>query len=238
MSIPALKAELDPLTGEIIETEELRVEGLRQLREAVKAKPFPLVRDDAQFLLPFLRARKYEIPRCLTVLKTFCAWWYGSAGIVEGLCAEKVRETYELGFMSMLWSPIADKCVVDEMGNSVTLLDVAKMDYGKIAPDDQARLSLYLLLPLFEDEKLSRHGITILETFDGFSMIKAATMAKKQASEEGKKMMAMGLDTFPMRIRREFPLILVQRMVVVERIIVASHHFIHTVCFHFPQASL
>ena len=76
------------------------------------------------------------------------------------------------------------------------------MDYAKVAPDDQARLSLYLLLPLFEDESMSRHGLTILESFENFSIAKAAFVAKKQSSAEGQKMMAMGLDTFPMRIRR------------------------------------
>lgn len=199
----ALKAELDPVTGEILETEELRKEGLAQLRAAVSAKPFPLVREDDQFLLPFLRSRKYEIPRCYTVLKTFCAFWYGSPGIVEGLCAEKVRETYELGFLSMLWDPVDEsERVKDDMGNSISLLEISKMDYTRVAPDDQARLSLYLLLPLFEDESMSRKGLTILESFDGFSITKAAFVAKKQSSAEGQKMMAMGLDTFPMRIRR------------------------------------
>ena len=198
-------ATLHPVTGEVIETEALRTEGLAQLRAAIAAAPFKLVRDDNQFLLPFLRARKYEIPRCLKVLKTFCAFWYSSPGVVEGLCGEKVRETYELGFLQMLWSPDNEsERVVDDMGNSVTLFNVAAMDYTKVAPDDQARLSLYLLLPLFEDESMSRHGLTICETFEGFSMQKAAFMAKKQSSEEGKKMTAIGLDTFPMRIRRIF----------------------------------
>jgi hypothetical protein len=97
-SAPALKCELDPTTGEIIEDEALRAEGLAQLRRAIAAaqakdKSFVLVREDAQFLLPFLRARKYEVPRALVCLKSFCAYWYGSPGVVEGLCGERVRAT-------------------------------------------------------------------------------------------------------------------------------------------------
>ena len=64
MALPSpLKAELDEFTGEVLESEALRAEGLLQLRVALAAarskdkKSPPLVRDDDAFLLAFLRAR-------------------------------------------------------------------------------------------------------------------------------------------------------------------------------------
>jgi hypothetical protein len=205
-----LKAALDERTGEVLETEELRAEGLRQLRVAIashasKTPSFKLVRDDAQFLLPFLRSRKYEVPRALKVLVEFCKFWYGSPGIVNGLCAERVRATYETGYMSFLWHPAdASQCATDDLGNFVSLLEIAKLDYSKVNSEDMARLSLYILLPMFEDERMSRTGLTILESFENFSVVGALTVAKKTADPDHQKMMAIGLDTFPMRIRRIF----------------------------------
>ena len=203
MAAPApLKAALDERTGEIVEDEALRAEGLKQLRAAVAAHAakhpkFQLVRDDNQFLLPFLRARKYEVDRALKVLISFCEFWFGSPSIVNGLCGAKVRATYELGYMTLLWGPNEEDRVTDDMGNSVSLLEISKLDYSKVNSEDMARLSLYTLLPLFEDERMSRRGLTILESFEGFTMAGALLVSKKAREPDQQKMMAIGLDTFP-----------------------------------------
>ena len=92
-----LKAEVHAVTGEVLESEELRAAGLSQLRAAIaaaQANPktaFQEVRTDDQFLLSFLRARKYEIPRVLLVLRTFSQFWYANPNLVNGLCASVVR---------------------------------------------------------------------------------------------------------------------------------------------------
>jgi len=49
--------------------------------------------------------------------------------------------------MTMLWDPNNAERVKDDMGNNVSLIEISKMDYSKVTPVDQARLSLYLLLP-------------------------------------------------------------------------------------------
>lgn len=90
MALPSpLKAEVHEVTGEVLESEALRVEGLRQLRAAFAAqkKAPKLVRDDDAFLLAFLRARKYEVPRALKVLNTFCSFWSSNAHIIGARAA-------------------------------------------------------------------------------------------------------------------------------------------------------
>lgn len=161
-----LKASLDAVTGEILETPELRAEGLRQLRELIRAeqtkKPFATLREDAdQFLLSFLRSRKYEVPRAFAVYKSFCHFWHTNPHVVEGLCAAKVRATYELGFMQLLPPDVRD-----QHGNHVTLLHMGKLDYSKFTPADLARLTLWLSLAGFEDEHRQLHGVTYLETME------------------------------------------------------------------------
>ena len=68
MALPSpLKAEVHEITGEVLESEALRVEGLRQLRAAFAAqkKAPKLVRDDDAFLLAFL---------CVECAGRDCAW--------------------------------------------------------------------------------------------------------------------------------------------------------------------
>ncbi len=59
------RAQVDPVTGAILETAQLREEGLRDLRAAMAACEQPYPRTDDQFLLAFLRARKYNVEKAL-----------------------------------------------------------------------------------------------------------------------------------------------------------------------------
>lgn len=43
--------------------------------------------DDDQFLLPFLRARKYNVDKAFHVIKNFAKFWYGKKDLINGLCA-------------------------------------------------------------------------------------------------------------------------------------------------------
>lgn len=72
--------EVDEVSGEIRETPEARAEGLRLLRAAMaealeKGKVKEFVRNDDQFLLAFLRARKYKIAAALEVVINFSKFW-------------------------------------------------------------------------------------------------------------------------------------------------------------------
>ena len=84
-----LKAPVDPLTGEILETPELRAEGLAQLRAAIaadqaQAPGWKTVRDDDVFYLAFLRARKFEVLRTLPVVRSFSQFWYANPSLING----------------------------------------------------------------------------------------------------------------------------------------------------------
>ena len=109
MAAPApLKAKVHDVTGEILEDEVLKAAGLAQLRAAIveaqknKDTAFPVVREDDLFLLAFLRARKYEIPRALLVLRTFSRFWHNNPTLINGLSSSVIRRVYELGFMRQL----------------------------------------------------------------------------------------------------------------------------------------
>ena len=72
---PPVACPVDPITGEILESPEIRAQGLLDLRlrmDECKIKDgirYP--REDEQFLLAFLRARKYKIADALHVINNF-----------------------------------------------------------------------------------------------------------------------------------------------------------------------
>lgn len=75
------QAPTDPVTGKVLETDDIRADGLRQLRVLMeqsiregKVAKFP--RTDDRFLLAFLRARKYNVAKAHMVLCNFTAMWY------------------------------------------------------------------------------------------------------------------------------------------------------------------
>jgi hypothetical protein len=194
-----LKAGVDPVTGEVQETPELRTAGLQQLRAAIaadqaKAPGWRSVREDDSFLLAFLRARKFEIPRVLPVVRSFSQFWYANPTLINGLCAEKVRRVYGLGFLRQLDTK-------DAQGNALCLLDISKVDYSQFTDFEQTQLSLYIMLHCFGDEEFQRKGLTIVEDFAGFSVMRMVSVTKKLKEPGQEQLMAFGMDTLPMRIR-------------------------------------
>ena len=100
----------------------------------------------------------------------------------------------QLGFMRMVDSK-------DVHGNTVQLLDMGKMDQSQFTPMDMARIAMLLSLSFFSDDEAQLHGVTYVETLEGFTFAKAMKVAKTTGEEEQKKVLNMGLDTFPIRIR-------------------------------------
>lgn len=101
-----LVAEVHEVTGKILETPELREQGLAAFRALIAAaqakKPFRMVREDDAFLLAFLRARKYECARALPVLQAFSAFWYTNEVLLGGATLATIRPMYELNIVRVL----------------------------------------------------------------------------------------------------------------------------------------
>lgn len=187
------RAQVDPVTGEVLETPELRETSLRDLRQLMKVRSAGpatskserdhtsshnfsstqveldagrvprFVRDDDQFLLAFLRNRKHDPAAALTVITSFSKLWYSHPDIVEGLCAHRVRH-----FQSLHLTQFLDGR--DAQGNAVVALYMGAMAPGIFTPKEQVEFSLYTLAALFDDEAMQLHGVTYVETLAGFSM--------------------------------------------------------------------
>eukprot|EP00158_Paraphelidium_tribonemae_P010279 Partr_v1_DN43430_c0_g1_i1_m13606 putative Tocopherol (Alpha) transfer protein-like len=197
--LPKGDAVVDKVTGAIVETPELRAEGLAQLRAAMKAaiaggtvERYP--REDDRFLLAFLRARKYDVPRAAKLVANFARFWYSHADLIDGLCAEKCRPFLEMKMMKFLPGK-------DVNGNTVAALYMGALDVARYSPREQAAFSVYALANLFEDDDLQTHGATYVETMEGFTLGSAMALGRKMDSKEQKEMMNLATQTFPLRIR-------------------------------------
>ncbi len=193
-------ATVDEVSGVINEDEGIRARGLEEFRAAIDAAraadpKFPaLVRSDDLFLLAFLRARKYEVARALICLKSFCSFWHDNPTLINGLCAASIKRVYNMGFMTVLDGK-------DIYGNNVSLMDIEKVDYSKFTDFEMVQMSLYIsLCTLFGDEEVQRHGLTIVESFAGFSLWRMSMVTKKMREPGQAKVLAFGMDTIPMRI--------------------------------------
>lgn len=190
---------VDPITGKILETPELRENGLKELHALMKecvstGKVARYPREDDRFLVAFLRARKYDVPRALELVNNFAAFWYSKASIIDGLCAARCRRFVELGMMQFLKGR-------DIHGNSVVALYMGALDVSKFSPKDQIAFSIYALAALFDDDELQLHGATYIETMAGFTLSNSMALSKTMDKNEQKEMMALATQTFPMRIR-------------------------------------
>lgn len=188
-------AELDPVTGRILETPELRAHGLAEMRKLITASGKRFPRTDDQFLLAFLRCRKYDIQRSFDVAASFAAWWYKHASLIEGLTVDDARPFINL----KMTQPLRGK---DKQGNRVQALymNVDLMEMAKFQKE-QLKATVLLLAGLFGDEELQLQGLTIVESFKGFSMFRAMRAQKAMDTPEMKEMMGSAMNTFPFRIR-------------------------------------
>jgi hypothetical protein len=152
-------AGVDPVTGRVLETPEKKAEGLLALRAKMQASiasgevaKYP--RDDDQFLLPFLRARKYNIDKAHVVVTNFAKFWYDPKHkeIIEGLNAERIKPLMSLGLMQML-APRTDR-----KGNTLMALYQANLDASKFNFKMQVEAALYFLAYAFENEEIQMQG--------------------------------------------------------------------------------
>lgn len=202
------EAALDPITGRVLEDDSIRANGLVKLRERIaleleKDPSLRFPRTDDRFLLAFLRARKYRVDKAFDVLLNFSRFWYDpdNREIIEGLCAERVRDVWSLGMMGFLPE------TRDIFGNTVTVLRMGNVDFGNEAfklhytAKNMLSLSLYTVAWMFANEEMQLHGSCYVETLEGFTFSNAMKLSGLMSGADQKKMMSAGADTFPMRIR-------------------------------------
>jgi hypothetical protein len=96
--------------------------------------------------------------------------------------------------MSWVFSSFGNFCTALHMGR----VDVHHPDY---TPQKVLGLMLYFLLKVFEEDELQLQGFAYVETMENFTFSKAISMSLAVQSNDWKEVNALGVDTFPMRVR-------------------------------------
>jgi len=111
------------------------------------------------------------------VLVAFTKFWYNPKykHIIEGLGAESLRTFYERGPTRILPGR-------DVHGNAVSVIYAGRMDIESIQFDKQVALGVYFLAWLLDNEWAQIHGVSYVETFEGFSLVSSKTGAAAEVA--------------------------------------------------------
>ena len=201
---------LEPLSGELLEkaVRELNepqdfektlavVEELKQ--HLANWKPpeedaFNLTRiNDTNFLLRFLRARKFDVDRAEQLFINYHKFRYKYRSVVSNLDFGSVKPVLESGAIGVLENRMNDE-------SKVICLYPGRWDHENVPFHENFRALLLLLEELISDKANQVHGFSVLYNFEGVTIF---TVLKLAQSEQVKRAVLLELlqDAFPARFK-------------------------------------
>ncbi|XP_053672665.1 retinaldehyde-binding protein 1-like [Anopheles nili] len=145
---------------ELHEDATVREEALTQMRQWIVDNPYiRKCRTDAQFLLRFLRFRKYSVPKACEALERYLAMretypkWFKKLDVNE----PATREMLEDGVFANLGQ--------DANGRTVVYFRFGYFNVDKFGPLQEARLAALLIESLMEWEEVQIGGFRVLVDF-------------------------------------------------------------------------
>ena len=191
---------------ELNETDEVKAAALKSLRAKLEAASLPVaaageswtpIRTDDDFLLRFLRQKKFRVDDALAALKEHAAFFREHAARLQGGSAAECREMYDL--MGTMVIPERDAA-----GRLCTLLVPSRMNFDSGLSPEQItakglRSMAFLMEALLDDPYVQVNGMAVFENFAGFSIGSAGKM-KSMMSDELQKVQFGCLKVSPVRL--------------------------------------
>jgi hypothetical protein len=192
---------------ELNETDETKAAALIALRAKLEAASLPVaasagggwkpLRTDDDFLLRFLRQKKFRVDDAFAGLKAHTEFLHEHAVRFQGGSAAEAREMYDL-FGTMI---VAER---DAEGRVCTLIVPSRMNLNPgMSPDEYTTKALrnmgFLMEAMLDDPYIQVNGMAVFENFAGFSIASAGKM-KKLIPDELQKLQMGLLKVSPVRL--------------------------------------
>ena len=153
-----LSPELTVLASrELNETPTTRRQCLTELRQRTGAE------QSDEFLLRFLRCKKFDVPRAVQVYEGYHSYRRDNAELFDGLVPERVRHVWEAGVVGVL--PCRDK-----KGRAVMVSFPGRWDPHHHSLEDILRAMVIQLEYLIESQETQVTGIVLVADFSDFSL--------------------------------------------------------------------
>jgi hypothetical protein len=192
---------------ELNETDDTKAAALIALRAKLEAASLPVaasaggswkpLRTDDDFLLRFLRQKKFRVDDAFAGLKAHTEFLHEHAARFQGGSAAEAREMYDL-FGTMI---VAER---DAEGRLCTLIVPSRMNLNPgMSPDELTTKTLrnmgFLMETMLDDPYVQINGMAVFENFAGFSIASAGKM-KRLIPDELQKLQMGLLKVSPVRL--------------------------------------
>ncbi|ALC38824.1 CG5958 [Drosophila busckii] len=177
---------------ELRETEEVKVEAIKKLRELLHASPELNYKDDDAFLTIFLRACHFYPESALEKMKTTATFRKEYASLVHGLQVEQVRERFIKGSVIN----VLKNC--DQKGRRVLIVNSGKLwDPNEIPSDEMFRMLYMVHIAAQLEEETQVRGVVVIMDFDGLAM----KQVKALSPSFSKRLLTFIQEAMPLRMK-------------------------------------
>lgn len=147
---------------ELCETDDVRDLGLQELRQKIKEEKTIICSEDSEYLLQFLRARKFNADASFKLLKNFYAVRRKYSDLYKNIDFPGIRKVLKANFLGFL--PYRDKedCVV-------LLIKLGEWNPHTVSMEDLIRTLTAGLIQAIDDPATQITGFKVIVDFKGFS---------------------------------------------------------------------
>ncbi|KAK3602096.1 hypothetical protein CHS0354_029519 [Potamilus streckersoni] len=175
---------------ELNEKPAQRAEDIQKLRNMVEKRKDLRIRTDDGFLLRFLRAKKFDLERALTLIVKHYQMKAENPELMSNLRPSAVKHVLEAGVTGVLHHR-------DREGRKVIIFRPGLWDPEKFGLGDIFRTNFITLSKLIEDEETQINGVVMIADLKGMGWNHAKNMSPFYA----KRIAGLLQDCFPMRFK-------------------------------------
>ncbi|KAI8764649.1 alpha-tocopherol transfer protein [Biomphalaria glabrata] len=157
------RESLEKAKRELNEDPDTRLIEVKTLRTRLEKVPGLKARTDINFLLPFLRARKFDQERAFQLVKNYYEVRRESPEIFDDLKPSRVQHVIDDGIIEVLKER-------DNQGCRVLVVRPGKWDPDRYSVQEMPRSTYLLMAKLVEEEETQVHGVHIINDLSGITL--------------------------------------------------------------------